>query len=312
MPEFPTIKKILWAVDPFQPISSTQKNIASTVAAFAKLSGARVRLAYVSGIRKFSSERTGDWIYQKSYLEAAEQNLKKISSLIRNVPTECVVIPLNKKSTKTNEIDALLDDARQWGADAIAVATHAQNALVRMFIGSFTEGLIRHSRIPLLVIGPQLRPAPKSSFKTILCPTDFSKKSRSLFLQTAKWAKARGMRIVTIHGLTNVYLPAVLSDAHLLGGLYPPDTSLHDYLLKKSSKLLNALLATCKNTGTKASGEIYSNNGLISDIIVSAAKKHDADLIVMSTKSSSPARAGMGSVTKKVIRSTKSPVLILK
>jgi nucleotide-binding universal stress UspA family protein len=312
MSKFPTIKKILWAVDAFQPEGLAQKNVAATIATFAKLNNARVRLVYVPGIRKFSSARTGDWIYQKSYIESAEQNLKKISLLIHNVPTDCAIVPLNGKSAKTNEIDALLGYARKWGADVIAVATHAQNALVKLFIGSFAEGLIRHSRIPLLVVGPQLRSDPKSSLKNLLCPTDFSKKSRPLFLQTTKWAKTKGLQVIAIHGLTNTYLPAVLSDAHLLGGLYPPDTSLHDYLLKKNSKTLDTLLAACKKSGVKIKGEIYSNNGLISDIIVAAAKKHDADLIVMSTRSSSPARAGMGSVTKKVIRATNSPVLILK
>lgn len=309
---FPKIKKILWAVDAFQPVNTELKNVAAAVTSFAKQNDARVRLAFVPGIRKFSAERTGDWIYHKPYLETAERNLKKIAALIKGVPTETILLTLDGKNPKSNEIDVLLDHARSWKADTVAVATHAKNALVKLFIGSFTEGLLRHSRVPLLVIGPKTKTPSKSDAKTLIYPTDFSRSSSALFFQTVKWAAAHNEHVVAVHGLTNAFLPAVLSDAHLLGGMYAPDTALNDYLVKKGQKALKALLAPFKNSGVKVIGEIYSDAGLISDVIVHAAKKHRAELIVMSTKSSAPARAGMGSVTKKVIRAASAPVLVLK
>lgn len=48
--------------------------------------------------------------------------------------------------------DAIVQAARDTGADLIVMATHARSGLKRLFLGSVSEDVIRHCGIPVLVV----------------------------------------------------------------------------------------------------------------------------------------------------------------
>lgn len=49
--------------------------------------------------------------------------------------------------------NAILNDARAWGAQLIVVGTHGRGALVHLLLGSVAERTIRHSPVPVLLVG---------------------------------------------------------------------------------------------------------------------------------------------------------------
>jgi nucleotide-binding universal stress UspA family protein len=49
-------------------------------------------------------------------------------------------------------VEVLLDEATDLGADLIVVGTHGHRALHRFLVGSTTDGLIRRSTIPVVVV----------------------------------------------------------------------------------------------------------------------------------------------------------------
>lgn len=49
-------------------------------------------------------------------------------------------------------VTGLLDSARNWGADLIAVGTHSKGMLEHFFVGSTAEKLVARSPIPVLTV----------------------------------------------------------------------------------------------------------------------------------------------------------------
>lgn len=47
---------------------------------------------------------------------------------------------------------ALVDAARQWGADLLIVGTHTQGAIEHFFVGSVAEQVLKKAHIPVLVM----------------------------------------------------------------------------------------------------------------------------------------------------------------
>jgi nucleotide-binding universal stress UspA family protein len=64
--------------------------------------------------------------------------------------------------------------AEQNGADVVALATHARQAVERQIFGSTVDTLVAHSHLPLLLIPPHVTMRPEPSFANILVPLDGS------------------------------------------------------------------------------------------------------------------------------------------
>lgn len=76
-------------------------------------------------------------------LQKAHNNFKNISGL--------TVIPVLRKGTDYEEI---INYSREIGADLIIVTTHGRTGLLHTLLGSVAEKVIRHSKIPVLVVSP--------------------------------------------------------------------------------------------------------------------------------------------------------------
>jgi nucleotide-binding universal stress UspA family protein len=48
--------------------------------------------------------------------------------------------------------DAILRDARKWGADLIVMGTHGRRGLRRVVLGSDAEQVVRMSKVPVLLV----------------------------------------------------------------------------------------------------------------------------------------------------------------
>lgn len=50
-------------------------------------------------------------------------------------------------------VDAIIEAARDFGAEVIVVGTRGRRGISRVVMGSTAEGVIRHSTVPVLVVG---------------------------------------------------------------------------------------------------------------------------------------------------------------
>ena len=66
----------------------------------------------------------------------------------------CPVGTTIRVSTGVTAARAILDEAEAMHAGAIAIATHGRGGIVRLFLGSVADELLRHSPLPMLVYRP--------------------------------------------------------------------------------------------------------------------------------------------------------------
>jgi len=81
-------------------------------------------------------------VIEVAMTRAVNAGLNPVSALLGKLETEEIA-------------DVILQEAREWAADVIVMATHGRRGVAHMILGSVTEGVIRASPVPVLVIrGP--------------------------------------------------------------------------------------------------------------------------------------------------------------
>ncbi|PIE74554.1 MAG: bile acid:sodium symporter [Deltaproteobacteria bacterium] len=97
-------------------------------------------------------------IMDKKALDLAHETIReRIRKISQKVVEELPNCPLTKENiiVKTGEpVDEIIKEAVQGGFDLIIMGTHGQDGLEDLLTGSTAQGVIKHSRIPVLVARP--------------------------------------------------------------------------------------------------------------------------------------------------------------
>ena len=140
-------------------------------------------------------------------------------------------------------------------------------------------------------------------FSSILCPLDFSKGSERALDVAVAWAEQQKSALTLVHVLE----PAVYTFPGDLTGLA---TDLYGSLFGELEALMSKRVAKVRERVPKATGVVV--RGIPQREIVERASAAHADLIVMATSGhGAVARAILGSVADSVLRSCKTPVLLV-
>lgn len=141
-----------------------------------------------------------------------------------------------------------------------------------------------------------------SSARTIVVATDFSPTATRALERARELAGKRGDRLVLVNAIS--LDPVPLAGPELL--VFPTDYEgrVHD----ASKKALQKLVDEIKGEGVDATGAL--SVGSPAEIILQAAKEHDADMIVIGTRGNSGFKhLLLGSVAEAVVRRSTVPVL---
>jgi nucleotide-binding universal stress UspA family protein len=152
--------------------------------------------------------------------------------------------------------------------------------------------------------------------KTILVPIDFSKQSDYAFQAAARIASKAAALLIVLH-----VMEEPISDSYIVDGEYIPEGYENQLftllLLRKRKAEFNKLKETefnklkevefLKDVNTKFELKVGNPYQCIAAIIL----QHKVDLVVMGTKGHSKGEIMLGSVTNKVIRHAKCPVLTI-
>ena len=109
--------------------------------------GATVALLYVVDTTKaVANIDTGVYPEQALFLlkKEAEQTLNKLAALY----TGKEVVKFMPQGIPTKDI---IKTAEKWGADLIVLGTHGRTGIMHLLVGSVSESIIRHSKIPVMV-----------------------------------------------------------------------------------------------------------------------------------------------------------------
>lgn len=228
--------------------------------------------------------------------------LAKIATGLPNLKVDCVV-------EHGKVADVIVARAAADKDTLIAMATHGWSGLNRWLLGSVAEKVLRATSNPVLLV----RAAESASagrvpqLKSILVPLDGSALAETALPAAVTFAKVLDLEVV----LFRVYdLPA---SAYYGREDYLPDyDSLKKDVQDEARKYLDAQVGALKAQGLTRVRALCAEGQAAEEILHCAGAQTDS-LVAMCTHGRSGMKRWMlGSVTEKVIRHSKTPMLVVR
>lgn len=190
------------------------------------------------------------------------------------------------------------------------MATHSRQGLDRLFLGSVTEGVLRRSDKPHLILHGPDEGAPTSSakeqFEHFLLPIDGSDASDSAVEEGLGLARSLGARVTFLHALEVPVTVYAMTESMV----YEP--SIREELKKAGQESLEKAASRALELGVEAEVRLVDSPNIRAETAILEAEGA-FDLTVMATHGRQGLnRALLGSVTERVLRQSSVPHLIVK
>lgn len=178
--------------------------------------------------------------------------------------------------------------AQEHNADLIVMGSHGVSGFTEVFVGSNTEKVVRHSKLPVLVI--KQKPS-NLSFETVIFPSDFAEKSVDVYQRVLK----------TLGDMSNVHLLYVNVPGENFKSTAEMEKTVANFLMKAEGNMNNLNKVH------------YVSDYSIQQGIMNFANLFGADLIVMPTHG----RKGLahffeGSISEDLANRANLPVMTFK
>jgi nucleotide-binding universal stress UspA family protein len=204
--------------------------------------------------------------------------------------------------------EQILAAANEQGADLIAMSSHGRGAIGRFVSGSVADRVVRHSPIPVMVVGPEGDATSDVTVKRIVAPVDEAELSLAALPIAADLAKSAGVPVEVIH----VLVPATeLSMSYLAAaGTIPPVAvdSGYEQLVESGHALIEKAVERLKDRGVEAHGTVYT--GSPAGTILATLEAGDV-IVLSSHQRQGLARWVLGSTSMKLIQNGQAPVVIV-
>ena len=297
-------KKILCSTD----FSEYSEHAMRYATAFSKISGGTIDCVHVVDTG-FVKDGSMDGVYvssadlQRSLDAIKETAEKELGHFIRKEHFLGVdMTPHLREGHAAGEIVKLADEI---GADLLIIATHGRSGLERLVFGGTCDKVLRLSKTPVLAIKHPEHEALEEDgslkINRILCPLDFSELSQSGLGLAADLARQFGATIVLAH----------VVDARFDYPEWTAQVAMNtsEYLAKSAEEHLKSVAEKMGGVET----EIFVTQGVPHRVLTDKTKENDIDLVIITTHGRKGlARALLGSVTEKVVRSAGCPVLTVR
>ncbi len=196
--------------------------------------------------------------------------------------------------------DAIMEKIGQLKPELLVLGTHGRSGLSKFLMGSDAEKLLRHAPCDVLSLRADARlGGTDGSFRRVLVPVDFSEPSRRA-LETAKAHASETDSLITL-----LHAVEPIPPMYLAGGLTSRFQLDSDLPARVSSKL--------EEWGHGGADQVLVTEGPTASEIIRIADEIRADLVVMGSHGlSGLEHVLVGSVTEKVCRFARTPVLVVK
>ena len=139
--------ELLVAID----FSDSTESILETVKVIAKSSGSKIWLIHVAApepdfVGYSVGPQTERDVVAKGFHEEHKM-LQQYAKGLREEGFECVALLVQGETVKT-----ILHEADKLSVEMIILGTHGKSAVMKMLVGSTSEGLLRHSPVPVLIV----------------------------------------------------------------------------------------------------------------------------------------------------------------
>jgi nucleotide-binding universal stress UspA family protein len=304
------IKRILWAVDAFDPPSDILSRTVRTLRQLSeKFEGAVIEPVYVLSPSQLnlSTEFSSPWLVQ--YRVSARQALEKLLKSVHLEGLAPARVLVRNLSSTSAVVKALSEYAVSSNADLVVASTHGRSGFSRLILGSFAETLLYRSKVPVVVVGPEM--TRKSSFDHILFPTDFGPFSRNNFRYVVKVAKQLGSKLTLYHSVPQPIEPVFQSGVYLLGGSWIPVQAYFNKEVDRRQRHAERWVAWARNQGVPTELVMDTQGGGISEHMLGLIGDQKISLVMMEAHSGPLTAALVGSITREVVRHAQCPVWVM-
>ncbi len=289
--------KIVWAIDPFD----NQLPLAPMYSMLTALAGKDgVQVVYVAGHGEARLSTAFD-VPEKERFGKFPLGLLRKALADAGLPlSPRRVAVVEEESASMKAAAGRLDTwAREQGADAVALFSHAKKGVKRLMLGSFAETFVHHATLPVLVANPTTR-IPEAPQRLVFAH-DLGKRDTRALAQLAHLPPTLGLQL--FHAAPP---QAILGQPALTGDM---DKAWEQALEEAERKLS---VAARQLAGRTVVVEARPADGKISDAILAQARRTKADLIGVAAQSGPLRAMFLGSVTRELLRASPLPVLICK
>jgi nucleotide-binding universal stress UspA family protein len=210
------------------------------------------------------------------------------------------------KTTVGEAATAILATASSEAAALITAVTQGLGGLRKWLLGSTTERLLRHTRVPVLAVPPDGSQSDDSNaggtieVSRILAATDFSESSLAAVEYAAQLARDFSAKLILAHVVEPLIVPA------------PWRSLVQESDETPSVDARNRLKSLAEELCPAQECETLAPVGRAADVIGSLAEGQQAQVVVMGLSSAQGTFAPRpGSIAYRVLTSTTVPVLVV-
>jgi nucleotide-binding universal stress UspA family protein len=205
---------------------------------------------------------------------------------------------------------ALVDHAEQTGTALIVMTTHGRGGLERAWLGSVADEMARASRVPVLLVRPEPDETPVP-MRRIMVPLDGSAAAEGILEPARALARlepdAEMILLTVVQPVsTLVWLPDPALGAPL------PAADLPDPKGERARAYLEGVVRRLTGSGVRVHARVEVAASIV-PAILEVARAERADVVALATHGRSGLeRIALGSVADKLVRGSRTPILLFR
>lgn len=296
--------KVIWSIDILSENKKSQESTLSFLKQLSKKTKLIIKPVYVV--------RLGDQVSPLTHGEGKKVFLENVKSAMTRwllgvkLDLESPLPVLQKGLYLRSDIDALVAAAKKEKADLILVNTHARKGLSRLWMGSFAETLMHHSEVPVLFLNPHYKAS--GAPQTVIFPTNLSPGSQKALSKVANFAKSLKAELILYNNIEYFVATPGLSFTETMVF----SQNIEKDIEQRRKKLESTAKKLRDKNKIKVKVVVDEQDLRVSEGIQKLAKKTPRSIIAMVSQTGPFLSALAGSTTRKVVRESVDPVLVIR
>lgn len=302
-------RSILLAVDVENQTTAAVKRRSSAVCRAASFLAQRLKagidLLYVEDLKAYHHDKW-DPAGIRSWRLEHQTKLKLLSRQFE--------VPVSRIIKRGSPADQILKAVSSDAAELVVMGTHGRKGLRRFIMGSVVEEVIRHSKRPVMVMGPLTQENDRNFTArkelSILVATDLGRNSRAAERYALSLAKRIGAKAVLFHCLWDSINSILVNTAFAAMATY----NLDEIIAETRDDAIDVLKQKCRffrSHGVPCEYKIQEN-AVLSFCGVYQEGEEDYSMLIMGTRGRNILlNAFLGSTARETILHSAIPVIIV-
>jgi nucleotide-binding universal stress UspA family protein len=207
--------------------------------------------------------------------------------------------------------DEIIDTGDDLDEPLIVMTTHGRTGIGRWIYGSVADKVVHASQAPVLLLRSEAGELDGGNISRIVAPVDGSAYAEASLAFAKSMAKIFDAELHITRVAETASLYSSLGYETYAPGAGQPMADVVEYMVNQAHKYVSEVTAELREQGYNAHGVVLE--GFAGEELIGYERRIDPQLVVMATRGRSGFdRFIFGSVAERVLKSGKTPVLMVK